>query len=136
MNAMVGATHSPTGATHGQRRGSCVSALDSPKLKKFIMADFKTNELDMIAEAIAERLAVYHKEFLTTREAASYLNMSVSYLYKLTMDREIPHSKPLGKVCYFERADLDNWLRKNRVATKEEIQQQANDYCARKGGKR
>lgn len=113
-----------------------MSALDSPKLKKFIMADFKTNELDMIAEAIAERLAVYHKEFLTTREAASYLNMSVSYLYKLTMDREIPHSKPLGKVCYFERADLDNWLRKNRVATKEEIQQQANDYCAKKGGKR
>lgn len=100
------------------------------------MGNFTKNELDIIAEAIAERLAVYHKDFLTTREAATYLNMSVSYLYKLTMDRGIPYSKPLGKVCYFERADLDNWLRKNRVATKEEIQQQAHDYCARKGGQR
>lgn len=104
--------------------------------KKFMMGNFTKNELDIIAEAIAERLAVYHKDFLTTREAATYLNMSVSYLYKLTMDRGIPYSKPLGKVCYFERADLDNWLRKNRVATKEEIQQQAHDYCARKGGQR
>lgn len=100
------------------------------------MAVFDKKELDLIAEAIAERLTVYHKDFLTTREAATYLNMSVSYLYKLTMERGIPYSKPLGKVCYFERADLDNWLRKNRVATKEEIQQQAHDYCARKGGQR
>ena len=100
------------------------------------MAVVANREVEIIAGASAERLAGYHKDFLTTREAATYLNMSVSYLYKLTMDRGIPYSKPLGKVCYFERADLDNWLRKNRVATKEEIQQQAHDYCARKGGQR
>lgn len=90
--------------------------------------ELTSRQLNEIAEAIAERLAVYHKEWLTTSDAASYLNISVSYLYKLTMDREIPYSKPMGKVNYFDRADLDNWLRKNRVATKEEIQQQAHDY--------
>ena len=92
--------------------------------------------MKQLADLITANTIFCTKEVLTSDEAARYLGISKSYLYKLTMERGIPYSKPLGKVCYFERADLDNWLRKNRVATKEEIQQQAHDYCARKGGQR
>ena len=74
------------------------------------------------------------KEVLTSEEAARYMGISKSYLYKLTMGQKIPHFKPMGKMCYFNRQELEAWLQRNRVATDEEISQKANDYCMRKGG--
>lgn len=74
------------------------------------------------------------KEVLTADEAAKYMGVSKSYLYKLTCKQEIPHYKPMGKMCYFNRQELEAWLQRNRVATDEEISQKANDYCMRKGG--
>ena len=75
------------------------------------------------------------KEVLTSEETAMYLGISKSYLYKLTMRREIPHYKPLGKMVYFNRLELEEWLQSNRVATATEITDQANNYCSRKGGR-
>lgn len=76
------------------------------------------------------------KEVLTAAEAAKYMGITLSYLYKLTMRRQIPHYKPMGKMCYFKRAELIEWLTANRVATAEEIGQQAATYCIKKGGLR
>ena len=78
------------------------------------------------------------KAVLTSDEAARYLGISKSYLYKLTMGRKIPHSKPLGKMVYFDRLELEAWLRSNRVATSDELSERAKSYCARnrKGGAR
>ena len=50
------------------------------------------------------------------------------------MRREIPHYKPLGKMCYFNRRELEAWLQSSRVATTAEINEQAAGYCNRKGG--
>ena len=49
------------------------------------------------------------KEMLTTQQAAEYLGLKVSYLYKLMMNRAIAYYKPNGKVCYFDTDDLDVW---------------------------
>lgn len=73
------------------------------------------------------------KEVLTSDEAARYMGISKSYLYKLTMRQQIPHYKPRGKMCYFNRAELEAWLQNNRVTTDEEIKERANAYCM-KGG--
>ena len=76
------------------------------------------------------------KEVLTSDEAAKYLGISKSYLYKLTMQQKIPHYKPMGKMCYFNRQELEAWLQANRIATAEEIEQKAQAYCLqKKGGK-
>ena len=72
-----------------------------------------------------------NKEVLTSDEAARYMGMSKSYLYKLTMRRQIPHFKPLGKMCYFNRKELEAWLQRNRVATMDEIEMEAQAYCMR-----
>ena len=72
------------------------------------------------------------KEVLTTTEAAQYMGVSKSYLYKLTMRQEIPHYKPCGKMVYFNRVELVAWLQRNRVATDEEINQKAQTYCVTK----
>jgi len=76
------------------------------------------------------------KEVMTSKEAAAYMGVSLSYLYKLTMRRQIPHYKPLGKMCYFKKAELLQWLTSNRVATAEEISQQAQAYCLKKKGEK
>ena len=72
------------------------------------------------------------KEVLTSDEAAQYMGISKSYLYKLTMRGEIPHYKPMGKMCYFNRAELEEWLQSNRVATATEIADRANQYCMKR----
>lgn len=72
---------------------------------------------------------VAQKNVLSFQEAVKYLNVSSSYLYKLTSKQEIPHSKPRGKMVYFDRLELDSWLLQNRITTKKEIEQIANDYC-------
>jgi len=82
-----------------------------------------------------DELAALNKETLNLKEAARYLNMSCSHLYKLTSAKEIPHYKPRGKQVYFERRELDKWLLQNRQTTKAEIEQAAIDYVV-KGGKR
>jgi len=88
-----------------------------------------------VADLITANILNCTKEVLTSDEAARYLGISKSYLYKLTMKQLIPHYKPLGKMCYFNRQELEQWLQSNRVSTEEEIEQKAQAYCLQKGGK-
>ena len=93
--------------------------------------------LEEITDLVTTRTLFATKEVLTTDEAARYLGISKSYLYKLTMRREIPHYKPMGKMCFFNRQELESWLQSNRVATATEISDEAERYCSsKKGGKR
>lgn len=92
--------------------------------------------LTEITNLVTDRTLFATKEVLTSEEAARYLGVSMSYLYKLTMNRAIPHYKPLGKKCYFNRHELEAWLQSNRVATATEISDEANRYCEKKGGKK
>ena len=76
------------------------------------------------------------KEVLTAREAAAYMDISLSYLYRLTMDRAIPFYKPNGKRIYFRRAEVEDWLTSIKCYTDNEIQAQAEAYTKGKGGAR
>ena len=73
------------------------------------------------------------KQVLNFAEAAKYLELSHSHLYKLTSSGTIPFYKPNGKKLYFNRAELDEWLLRNRNSTKDEIEQRAADYLIKKG---
>lgn len=88
-----------------------------------------------VADLITAKTIFCTKEVLTSDEAARYMGISKSYLYKLTMRQQVPHYKPMGKMCYFNRAELETWLQSNRIATAVEVAERANDYCM-KGGRR
>ena len=92
-----------------------------------------SEEVKQVADLITANIINCTKEVLTSDEAATYMGISKSYLYKLTMRKQIPHYKPMGKVCYFNRAELELWLQSNRIATDVELTERANAYC-RKGG--
>lgn len=72
------------------------------------------------------------KDVLTSEEVVKYLGISKSYLYKLTMMRQIPHYKPLGKFVYFSKKELDKWILTNRISTEDEINQKAQEYLNKK----
>lgn len=95
-----------------------------------------SEDLKKVTDLITANTIFCTKEVLTSDEAARYMGVSKSYLYKLTMRQQIPHFKPMGKMCYFNRQELEQWLQSNRVATATEIEQQAQAYCMKKGGTR
>lgn len=74
-------------------------------------------------EGLLERLTLLEENIYTTKnmftfmEACAYLGVSESLLYKLTSTKEIPHYKPRGKMVYFDKAELNAWLKQNNVPT-------------------
>lgn len=85
------------------------------------------NQFEKRITAIEEQLFL-SKNVLSFDEASKFLNLSKSYLYKLTSGGLISHYKPQGKMLYFEKSELEAWLRQNPVKTKEQINQEAQRY--------
>jgi excisionase family DNA binding protein len=90
-------------------------------------------------ESAVKMAGLATKDVLTFDEAARFTGLSKSYLYKLTSGAKIAHYKPSGKMCYFNRLELEAWLQQNRVSTSDEIEAKAQTYCIgskKKGGKK
>ncbi len=59
-----------------------------------------------------------YKEIMSFREALAYLDVSESFLYKLTSNCKIVFFKPNKGKIYFKRIDLDNWMLQNESPNK------------------
>ena len=68
---------------------------------------------------------LFQKPILNFQEAVIYIDLSPSYLYKLTCKGEIPFYKPQGKKIFFRREELENWLLRHRNKTNDELSQEA-----------
>ncbi len=75
-----------------------------------------------------EQMVFMAKNVFSFDEASKFLNLSKSYLYKLTSGNQIPHYKPQGKMLYFEKEQLEEWLRQNPVKTQMQIAREAQQY--------
>jgi len=95
-------------------------------------------KLEMIDQRLdnIETMLLSSKTALTFDEAAKYTGLSKSYMYKLSATGGIPCYKPSGKVLFFNRTELDNWMLQNRKATREEIGIKANTYLTVGGPRR
>ncbi|WP_394698104.1 helix-turn-helix domain-containing protein [uncultured Draconibacterium sp.] len=71
------------------------------------------------------------KKVLSFKEAAIYLDVSHSYLYKLTSQGRIPYFKPQGEKIYFDLSMLESWQKKNYQITQDEIEKKAIEYVTR-----
>lgn len=74
------------------------------------------------------------KNVLTIEDVADLTSLSKSFIYNLTCHNEIPYYRPRGKNIYFDRAEVEAWMKQNRVNTREEAESTAAAYCAGKGG--
>ena len=68
------------------------------------------------------------KEVLLVDDVSILTGISKSTIYKMTCNRSIPHYKPNGKCLYFDKREIENWMRQNRVNTNEEAEQKALAY--------
>lgn len=78
-----------------------------------------------------ENLVFQTKDVLNLEEAAIFLGVKRSQLYKLTHAHAIPYFKPSGKLVYFEKSDLLEWLRQNPVKSQKQIDIAAKETIAR-----
>ena len=73
--------------------------------------------------------AVVTSDNLKLSEAAIYLTISKSKLYKMTSLKEIPHRK-VGQRLVFSKAELDEYLIGQRSTTSKEIDEKAESMLA------
>lgn len=72
-----------------------------------------------------EQLLEQLKPVLNFEEGCQYCGIAQSSMYKHTSANRIPHYKPEGKLIYFKREELDEWMLRNRQSTLDEMQQKA-----------
>lgn len=77
---------------------------------------------------VLEHLIFDSKDVLTLEEAAAYLGISKSTLYKLTHQHEIPFYRPNGKLIYFEKSELLKWMRQSRTMSETETKEAAAQH--------
>lgn len=70
------------------------------------------------------------KNVLTLEEVTLITGLSKGYIYRLTSTQGIPHYKPTGRNLYFNKSEVEEWLQRHRVATIEEIDNEATTYIA------
>lgn len=93
-------------------------------------------ELNVIA-SLVEANGVNTKTVLTSDEAARYLGITKSALYKMTMGRRIPHYRSKGgKLLYFQREEIEQWATSCKVLTDEELDAKAKSLINKKGGRK
>jgi excisionase family DNA binding protein len=97
------------------------------------MEPFNFNELPEVVRRLFEKVEQMEllllnlqpkndsiNELLDVGEAAKFLKVSVASLYSKVSRKEIPVSKP-GKRLYFNRAELEQWIKLGRKKTTYEI---------------
>lgn len=96
--------------------------------KRIELLEMQVKELTTVEpEVINERLksieeTLYKtKDILNMKEVCQYLDISQSLLYKLTCSGEIPHFKPRGKMIFFEKKELIEWIKKSNLLSSEII---------------
>lgn len=99
------------------------------------MSQSKNDMEEKINQILAYSLLAA-KNVLTLEDVALLTGLSKSYLYKLTCAKQIPYYRPNGKQIYFDRGEVEAWMKQNRVNTRKEAEQQAAMYVAghKKGG--
>ncbi|HOZ50986.1 MAG TPA: helix-turn-helix domain-containing protein [Chitinophagaceae bacterium] len=99
-----------------------------------------THKIEKDLEVIRDHIqaqTLNAKAFLTLSEAADYLGVSKSLLYKKTAAREIPFCRPGdGKLIYFDRAELTEWVLSNRQGTSLEIAESGIEHFTSKNRKK
>lgn len=73
------------------------------------------------------------KEMLTLNDVAALTGLSKSYLYRLTCTHQIPYYKPTGKVMFFSKGEVEDWMKQGKVKSLLESEQDADNYNLRKG---
>ncbi len=77
------------------------------------MGNLQIEEKLFNIENSISKLNIAVKTILNAEEASEFLGLKPSYVYKLTSEKKIKFFKPSGKLIYFKKEDLENFLLQN-----------------------
>ena len=111
------------------------NSINKPIIYNIIMTENRTSKMNLEQERkIAElqervnrleNLCYAAKEVLNLEEAASFLGIAKSTLYKMTHLNQLPYFKPAGKLIFFEKQKLIDWVRGAKSKSVDEIKEEA-----------
>ena len=96
------------------------------KLAQILGENTPTSEEISVVEE--DKVLETQPQMLTIEEAAKYLNVKKSTVYRMTSQHRIKFYKPTGKRVYFDKADLDEWMKSKAIKSDEEIKADATNY--------
>lgn len=76
-------------------------------------------------------LTLLSKTYFNVEEAALYVGCSKDTIRRYMYDEGLPYCKPSGGRVYILKKDLDDFLGRNRIASKAEIEESASVYVTR-----
>lgn len=82
-------------------------------------------ELQIQLKEIKQLLSL-HKEVLTLEEFCLYAGISKNQAYHLTSSRIISFYRPFGKMIYFDRNEVLDFLKQNYVVAENENSKKSN----------
>ncbi len=72
------------------------------------------------------------EEIQSLKEAAEFLKVSKSCLYKKTSQKQVPYYTPPGcKQIYFRKSELEDWLLSNKIKTVAELETNTDNYLSK-----
>lgn len=77
----------------------------------------------------------FNKTILSFKEAISFMDVSKSFLYKLTSEGKINFFKPNNGKIYFKKEDLENWMLQNEVKSFNVLEESVNKNLLKIGKK-
>lgn len=84
-----------------------------------------------------ERLLLVQKDVLNVEEVSALTGLSKSFIHKKTAAGQLPFSKPFGKLIFFEKKALFEFLLNNPVTPQADIEGYSINYVTNnpmKGG--
>lgn len=84
-----------------------------------------TNALMRKLVQIEQIIRINGKDLLSTAECAFYLGVTACHVRHMASNRKIPYYKRNGKL-YFSKAELDEWIKAERIPTDFELKQVVN----------
>ena len=93
-------------------------------IEEYLARFSSLDELTTFFKRIEEKMFML-KTFLTTEEASKYVGVSVFTLREAVKKMQLPVYTPPGKGYLFFREDLEEWLRRFRNPSREELEEES-----------
>lgn len=80
-----------------------------------------------LVKALTPPVPLYNKPLYTTKEAAAFLGVKLSYIYELIREHKISYSRSKGgKMIYIRQTELKKWAQAINVPSLQDIIKKEN----------
>ena len=78
-------------------------------------------ELNKRLKNIEKMSVLAAKRMLSVKDVALLTGFAEAYVRKLVQESKLPYYRPMGKMIFFDRDEIDTFLRTNRTPSAQEL---------------